>query len=389
MTGLNGTYTKTSSRADPVLLLAAGLAIVAASGTLEVLTAGTATPVLIAAETTLNVLSSADTITGAMSQCMPKSTYNYNGKYVPSDAIPGCIRTPSINGIVSSNKCSGNGNCFNTYFNAFSSQLLLQVCIPVGDFGESGMLHLTGLNLASKDAYCEQDCSFPATGAEVNLSIPICHAHTISGQVKLNGNDLSNQEVMITQCSSHSVPCNDFYVQTNSTGDYNFFARKGYYYKVLLPSNPFTNTYCLSPTSTNNSGTSSNLNFNIYSAVFQESGLASGTQWSVNIDGITESSTSSTIVFNVSDGTYSYAISPITSYTVSPSSGTITVNSSSVTQDITFTGDYTVTFTESGLPSGTSWEVELGSNTKFGTGTSISFSAGNGQYSFNIPGFIV
>lgn len=199
VTRLNGTFTKTSSIADSILLLAAGLAIVAASGALELLSVGTATPAVIAAETALNGLSFADTIASALSQCMPKSTFNYNGRYVPSDTSSGCIRTPSVNGAVALNQCPGNGNYYDTYFNAFSSQLLLRVCIPETDFGHSGALQLTGLNLASQDCSAETQCSFPSSSAEVNLSIPICTAHMIEDQVTYNGKALANQDVLITQ----------------------------------------------------------------------------------------------------------------------------------------------------------------------------------------------
>ena len=101
------------------------------------------------------------------------------------------------------------------------------------------------------------------------------------------------------------------------------------------------------------------------------------------MNGYTESSTSSTIVFNVPDGTYSYSVSPITSYTILPSSGSITVDSSSVTCDIAFTGHFTVAFKESGLPSGTQWTVDMAGSQKSSTGTSISFSEPNGNFYFS------
>ncbi len=45
---------------------------------------------------------------------------------------------------------------------------------------------------------------------------------------------------------------------------------------------------------------------------------------------------------------------------------------------------YTVTFTESGLPSGTTWNVTFNGNTKSSTGTSISFVVTPGTYSYSI-----
>jgi len=45
---------------------------------------------------------------------------------------------------------------------------------------------------------------------------------------------------------------------------------------------------------------------------------------------------------------------------------------------------YTVTFTESGLPSKTSWSVTLNGNLESSTGTSISFTEPNGTYSYSV-----
>jgi len=86
-----------------------------------------------------------------------------------------------------------------------------------------------------------------------------------------------------------------------------------------------------------------------YTVTFTESGLPSGTSWSVTLNGNTESSTTNTITFSVPNGTYSYTIGSVSGYTVSPSSGNITVNGVSVNQAITFTtvttSLYTITFT--------------------------------------------
>ena len=64
-----------------------------------------------------------------------------------------------------------------------------------------------------------------------------------------------------------------------------------------------------------------------YKVVFQESGLASGTAWSVTLNGQTVYSTTNTIVFLEMNGSYKYAINNVTSYSApSSASGTVTVN---------------------------------------------------------------
>ena len=45
---------------------------------------------------------------------------------------------------------------------------------------------------------------------------------------------------------------------------------------------------------------------------------------------------------------------------------------------------YTVTFTESGLPSHTSWQVTMSGKTTVSTGNKITFSESNGTYAFTI-----
>ncbi|MGC8630771.1 MAG: DUF7619 domain-containing protein, partial [Thermoplasmata archaeon] len=124
-----------------------------------------------------------------------------------------------------------------------------------------------------------------------------------------------------------------------------------------------------------------------YTITFTESGLPSGTSWSVTLNGSTESSTTNTITFTKPNGTYSYTIGSINNYTVYPSSGTITVKGANLTLTITFTANtttYTITFTESGLPSGASWSVTLGNMTRSSTSSTITFAVPNGTYSWSV-----
>jgi magnesium-transporting ATPase (P-type) len=106
----------------------------------------------------------------------------------------------------------------------------------------------------------------------------------------------------------------------------------------------------------------------------------------VTLNGTTETSTTSIISFTEPNGTYSFSIASINGYSVSPSSGRITVNGSNVNVGITFTlVTYTVTFTESGLPSGTIWYVNLSNGQSFSSTTdTITFNEPNGTYSYTI-----
>ncbi|MFZ3355289.1 MAG: hypothetical protein WA549_00860 [Thermoplasmata archaeon] len=125
-----------------------------------------------------------------------------------------------------------------------------------------------------------------------------------------------------------------------------------------------------------------------YTVTFTESGLPGGTQWTVNLDGTPQASTSTTNVFSgETDGTYSYSVSSSDArYAPSPASGSVKVSGADVNKDITFTEQvYTLTFTESGLPGSTQWSVSLnGGSPSSSSGTTISFSEPNGSYSFSV-----
>ena len=73
----------------------------------------------------------------------------------------------------------------------------------------------------------------------------------------------------------------------------------------------------------------------LYNMTFKESGLPSGTSWSVTLNGVTETSTNSTITFHEPYGTYSYSISLPSGYKTSSSSGTIKTSQPSLIIPIT------------------------------------------------------
>jgi hypothetical protein len=78
-----------------------------------------------------------------------------------------------------------------------------------------------------------------------------------------------------------------------------------------------------------------------YNITFKETGLPSGTSWSVTLNGVRESSTTSIIVFSEPNGTYSYTVNNPSGYLLSSSSGTITVSGNNITNEITFKSNKT------------------------------------------------
>jgi YVTN family beta-propeller protein len=132
---------------------------------------------------------------------------------------------------------------------------------------------------------------------------------------------------------------------------------------------------------------------NSYSAIFVESGLALGTLWSVGLDEsgtgmTTQNSTGTTIAFPVVNGTCYFEIGAVAGYTVSPSDGSFQIYGAGITTPVTFTplhaGQYSVIFSETGLPAGTNWSVTLNNTPLYSRESSISFVERNGTYAFAV-----
>ena len=126
-----------------------------------------------------------------------------------------------------------------------------------------------------------------------------------------------------------------------------------------------------------------------YSLTFSATGLPTGTNWSVTVGATTHTSTGSTISFTEANGTYSYTVGAVAGYTATPSSGSVTVNGAAETVSLAFAKastetTYSVTFTETGLPTGTSWSVTLNGSTKSSTTATIAFQEPNGSYAFTV-----
>jgi hypothetical protein len=140
----------------------------------------------------------------------------------------------------------------------------------------------------------------------------------------------------------------------------------------------------------------SNININVvfkeitYGVTFTESGLPSGTSWSIAFNGTTKTSNSSSITFNASNGSYSFIVSNVSGYSLSPASGAVIVNGSSVSKAIIFTAaapsvqKYLVTFKETGLPSGTLWSIGIDFTSNSSSGDAITFMLPDGNYSYTV-----
>ncbi|MGC8515728.1 MAG: ABC transporter substrate-binding protein [Thermoplasmata archaeon] len=121
-----------------------------------------------------------------------------------------------------------------------------------------------------------------------------------------------------------------------------------------------------------------------YTVTFTEKALPAGTTWYVNLsNGQTNSSTSSTMTFELANGTYGYMLSSSdTDYL--GTTGQVAVNGASVSQSAVFVYSYPVTFSESGLPAGTSWSVTVNGTVITTTSSTAAIREVNGTYTYTI-----
>lgn len=135
----------------------------------------------------------------------------------------------------------------------------------------------------------------------------------------------------------------------------------------------------------------------VYAVTFTETGLPTGTAWSVTLAGTPKTTTTGEVAFAIGNGSYAWAVPPITGYLATPSRGDLAIDGGPASVALQFQPIYTLTFEESGLPAGTLWSVRLNSTSSSevnrSTGASLSFSLNaTGPYSYlygSVAGFTV
>ncbi len=124
----------------------------------------------------------------------------------------------------------------------------------------------------------------------------------------------------------------------------------------------------------------------MYTLTFAESGLAAGALWAVEVDLpnatlVLQNTTSATINFEEANGSYYFTVL-VTGYTASPSYGYFDIVGENLTVTINFTKVWSVTFDESGLPSGTYWYVYLYDEYVASYSSAAVAWVANGSYDF-------
>ena len=138
---------------------------------------------------------------------------------------------------------------------------------------------------------------------------------------------------------------------------------------------------------TGNTNISITLSLYTYSVTIKETGLPSGTTWYVNLSNGIDSGgiTGTSYSFSLPNGIYSYTISANDKkYEPAQSSGSFAVNGAPLSKSVSFSlVKYMITFTESGLPSGTTWFVNLSSGAHLSSTNSTIIFQGTDQTKYN------
>lgn len=139
--------------------------------------------------------------------------------------------------------------------------------------------------------------------------------------------------------------------------------------------------------------------FSLHGARFVESGLPSGTSWTValtNSSGYSYSDSTTaggSVAFYLPSGTYTYGAPSTTSdstwFAAIHPTGSLVLFTSPEKITLSYARGYSVTFTEKGLAAGTPWRVEipgepLVSGIASGAASTIEFGLLNGSYSYTI-----
>ena len=116
--------------------------------------------------------------------------------------------------------------------------------------------------------------------------------------------------------------------------------------------------------------------------IIRETGLLNGAIWSATFNGQTKTSASDMISFNLVNATYqtySFSYSSVSGY-VGGGSGTYDfTGGNGTTYTASYIPIYKVNFTESGLPTGSTWEITVNGSLHNVSGTYFEFAVNNGS----------
>ncbi|MCW6157969.1 MAG: hypothetical protein LVQ63_00580 [Thermoplasmatales archaeon] len=123
-----------------------------------------------------------------------------------------------------------------------------------------------------------------------------------------------------------------------------------------------------------------------YNITFIETGLPAGSAWQIDFSGKSVLLNNTSFVFREYRGSYPFSIKSFNvTYRPYPASGTVDVTNSNVTEMINFRQqNYTVTFVEQGLVSGTAWSVNVSGQEQNSSSNRMNFQLTNGTYDYSV-----
>lgn len=125
----------------------------------------------------------------------------------------------------------------------------------------------------------------------------------------------------------------------------------------------------------------------LYYLKIVETGLPSGTVWSINVNGVTGYSNTDTVEYLATNGSYQYTLGNVSGYYPEVVSSTFTIYGANRTVDVKYLPfTFPVTFSETGLASGTEWGVFINGQVVSGRSQSIRLNLPNGTYDYTITG---
>jgi YVTN family beta-propeller protein len=123
----------------------------------------------------------------------------------------------------------------------------------------------------------------------------------------------------------------------------------------------------------------------LWNVTFTEVGLPANTTWSVTFNGSRGVSEGPSVQFSDLNGSYSFSVANVSGYQAQPARGNVTIDGSNVDLVVDFVRLFTLTVTEAGLPTGTTWSVDLNGTLLNSTSPAVSAVLPNGTYPLEIP----
>lgn len=120
-----------------------------------------------------------------------------------------------------------------------------------------------------------------------------------------------------------------------------------------------------------------------FAVSFVASGLPTGANWSVKLNGTLLSSTVSDLTTIESNGSFPFFVHPPAGWTATPDQGNVSVVGQAVQQPISF-AFYRLILHETGLPQGSNWSATVNGSRLFGATANLSEGIAAGTYAFSV-----